>query len=62
MQSKAVAFAVRTNVSFDASNDDNVPLPGYAISFGVREFLHIKEVINIIMLNHSTTLYSSALI
>ena len=43
-QSKAVAFAIRTNVSFDASYDDHSPVPGYGLSFGIREFIHIKEV------------------
>lgn len=45
-QSKNVAFAVRTNVSFDASSEDNVPLPGYTISFGIKEFLHIRDKYN----------------
>lgn len=45
-KSKPVAFAVRTNVSFEASYDDNPPVTGYAISFGIREFIHIKEVCN----------------
>ena len=34
---------MRTNVAYDGTIDDDSPVQGNAVSFDVREFLHIKE-------------------
>ncbi|VDD76085.1 unnamed protein product [Mesocestoides corti] len=41
-----VVFAVRTNVSFDASICVDCPLPGHVVGFQLKDFLHIKEKFN----------------
>nr|ACK86666.1 voltage-operated calcium channel subunit beta-2 [Dugesia japonica] len=42
------AFAIRSNIAFNAEylSPEDVPLPAHMITFGVKDFLHVKERFN----------------
>ncbi len=42
-RAKPVAFAVKTNVAFDGTVDDDSPVQGSAVSFGLGDYLHVME-------------------
>ena len=42
-RSRQVAFAVRTNVMYDGTLDDECPVHGSAVSFKIGDYLHIFE-------------------
>lgn len=40
---KPVAFAVKTNIAFDGSHDDDSPVHGCAVSFAIGDYLHVMD-------------------
>ena len=42
-RTKPVAFAVKTNVAFDGTLDDDSPVHGSAVSFNMGDYLHVME-------------------
>ncbi|XP_059087276.1 voltage-dependent L-type calcium channel subunit beta-2-like [Tigriopus californicus] len=42
-RTKPVAFAVKTNVAFDGTIDDDSPVQGSAVSFNMHDYLHVME-------------------
>ena len=46
LKNKKVLFAVRTNISYEPSASHRPPVPiDLVVSFDVKDFLHIKEVL-----------------
>lgn len=50
---------MRTNIAYDANIDDDSPVHGKAVSFGVKDFLHIKEKVSVRFARRFVTVYSS---
>ena len=59
LQLKPVAFAVRTNVRYDAAEETECPVQNAAISFDIREYLHVKEVCGFVQSIEITHIYLS---